>query len=616
MTPIASSRWSERALAYFQAHAIEPNVASAVGVTERNGTLVFPYADAAGTFERTRPLDVNVAKVRQPARRPLVTWWPAGRPERVEQVLIVEGESDALAALTAQHAKADPIPAEILSHVSVVAVPGASFPVQRLADELRGLSVRRAILAPDADTAGDKFATSAAKALTTAGVESARLPLPTGTDLADALAAAEDGAGWLASVIADLPDTPQAVDTAALLGRVEAFVRRFVRLPSDAAATALALFVLHTHAIDASEQTPYLLVTSPERQSGKTRLLEVLELKVRRPWRVAGASEAALFRKIEQDQPTLLLDEVDAIFGSNSERVEPIRGMLNAGNRRGACVARMVGKGSEQKVVDFAVYGAKMLAGISTTKLPDTLTDRAIVIQMQRRQAGERVERFRYRHASQDAEPIRAALEAWAPAAVEMLQAAEPELPGDLSDRQADAWEALLAIADHAGGEWPANARRAALELSVLDEEIGYGAQLLAAIRTALGDAQMIWTGDLLDVINRDDSLPFGGWRNGQGLDARGLAKLLKPYGVKSRTLRMGSEVAKGYSLADLAEPFARYLAASVTHVTGNTETLEKPLKNAACNGVTDVTANTGCNGQGDVDLEYLESLAAEAGEQ
>ena len=393
---------------------------------------------------------------------------------------------------------------------------------------------------------------------------------------------------------------PSEPETSVLLAKIEAFVRRFVVLPSDAAAVAVALFVAHTYAIAASEQTPYLLVTSPERQSGKTRCLEVLELLVRSPWRVAGASEAALFRKIEQDSPTLLLDEVDAIFGSNVERVEPLRCLLNAGNRRGASVSRVVAKGKTMEVADFNVYGAKMLAGIASTKLPDTLTDRSLSIEMQRRQAGERVERFRWRHANRDAEPIRAALGEWAATAVDALQDAEPELPDDLSDRQADAWEPLLAIAELAGDDWPASARQAALDLSTAVEEVGYGAQLLAAIKTAMISRETVFTADLLVAVNDDDELPFGGWRDGRGLDARTLARLLKPYGVKPRTVRIGTETAKGYTTADLRDVWSRYLSADQRHtVTRHSTDAENPSKHGPCDGVTDVTAVPGSDGNG-----------------
>ena len=93
-----------------------------------------------------------------------------------------------------------------------------------------------------------------------------------------------------------------------LLADIREFVTRFVVLPDDHAAVTIALWTAHTHTIQAAHATPYLLLTSPERESGKTLVLEVLELLAARPWRAASASEAAVFRKIAADAPTLLLD--------------------------------------------------------------------------------------------------------------------------------------------------------------------------------------------------------------------------------------------------------------------------------------------------------------------
>lgn len=119
--------------------------------------------------------------------------------------------------------------------------------------------------------------------------------------------------------------------SAVLLDDVVRFVRRFVAM-SPAQADAAALWVLHTHALDAAEQSPYLAVTSAEKRSGKSRLLDVLELIVARPWRVVTPSEAVIFRKLDAQRPTLLLDECDAIFHDKS----------NGANRRAARAAQRV----------------------------------------------------------------------------------------------------------------------------------------------------------------------------------------------------------------------------------------------------------------------------------
>jgi Protein of unknown function (DUF3631) len=387
------------------------------------------------------------------------------------------------------------------------------------------------------------------------------------------------------------------LDTRDLLQRVAAFIERFVVLPDEDARIAVALFVLHTWAFEAAYATPYLVVVSVEKQSGKTRLLEVLELLVRAPWRTASTTEAALFRKIEQAKPTLLLDEVDAIFGSNSERTEPLRAVLNAGNRRGATATRVAGKSTEMEARDFSVFCPKVLAGINTGRLPETIQDRAVMLHMKRRRDGEHVERLHYRLAVEETEPLRVQLEAWAAAAIDLLRKALPELPEELSDRAGDGWEPLFAIADLADGDWPARARAAAITLSAAsdDDEVGWGTQLLVATRQAMGMADVASTAELLAAINADETMPFGGWSEGKGIDARTLARMLKPYGVKPRTVRIGQDTAKGYHAADLTDAWARYLpppeASQPSQASHPAEpTPENPHGNSDVTAVTDVT--------------------------
>jgi hypothetical protein len=352
--------------------------------------------------------------------------------------------------------------------------------------------------------------------------------------------------------------------TAELLERVRAFLRAYVVLPSDDAAEALSLWVLHSWALEAAEVTPYLIVLSPERRSGKTLLLELLRLLVRKPWHLASASEAAMFRKITNDRPTLLLDEVDAIFGpASTDRTEALRAVLNAGNRRGSSVARCVGKGAEQDVVDFEVFCAKLLAGIDTGRLPDTIRDRGVELRMKRKAAGEEVQRFRRRDVEPLARDLTLVLEAWAATAVDVLRDARPDLPDELNDRTADAWEPLLAIADLAGtGD---RARTASLVLAGQADvdETSHGTRLLAKLRELMqSSGSAVTSAALVHSANSDMELPFGGWRNGKGIDARGVARLLKPYGLQPKTVRAADGTTpKGYALdAAVEEAFARYL--------------------------------------------------------
>ncbi len=68
-----------------------------------------------------------------------------------------------------------------------------------------------------------------------------------------------------------------------LLLSLATYVRRYV-VPTDEQADLIALWIVHTHALDAADTTPYLEVVSAEKRSGKTRLLEVLSTVAAKSW--------------------------------------------------------------------------------------------------------------------------------------------------------------------------------------------------------------------------------------------------------------------------------------------------------------------------------------------
>lgn len=291
--------------------------------------------------------------------------------------------------------------------------------------------------------------------------------------------------------IAEDPEREQLLRdaTAELLTATETFMGRYVALPSSAAAATLALYVLHTWAIDACDATPYLVIYSNEPGSGKTRLLEVLNLLVRKPWQTSSTTEAALFRKIEDEHPTLLLDEIDTVF-SYGKRHEALRAVLNAGNRRGATVTRCDGKGSTR---EHETFGAKVLSGLDNGELPATVADRSIIVRMRRRAAEQSIERFRPRIAEHEAGPVKFTLEAWTLVAADVLARLEPPLPETLSDRAVDAWEPLLAIGAFAGGEWADRAQRAAHVLSAPQEGAGRAEATGESHAALLPGLQALW---------------------------------------------------------------------------------------------------------------------------
>ncbi|HEU6445317.1 MAG TPA: DUF3631 domain-containing protein [Gaiellaceae bacterium] len=414
-------------------------------------------------------------------------------------------------------------------------------------------------------------------------------------------------------------DNGHVGEGADLLDKLAAFVRRYVAMTLEQAA-AVALWIVHTHAVDACEQSPILALTSAEKRSGKSTLLKLLALLTANPWKVITPSEAVVFRKLHANRPTLLLDEVDAIFNPKSgANAEGLRAILNAGNEPGTTVPRCVGP--SQQLKDFNVFSAKALAGIKD--LPDTVADRAIPVRLQRRAPSEQIDRFRHREVREAAEPLQMWVRSWAEHHAPHLVEARPELPA-LNDRALDAWEPLLAIADRAGGDWPARARKAALVLSgtVDADDASAGVRLLADTRSIFDahGVDKIASAELAENLHEIEESPWGEWY-GKPISPRGIATLLSHYGIRPRTVRLDDETtAKGYKRDQFEDAWSRYTPSenvtpsqpaptgglrpnSVRHTT-DVVTDEKPPDPAwiePCDVVTDKTAS---NGHGPVPID------------
>jgi hypothetical protein len=350
------------------------------------------------------------------------------------------------------------------------------------------------------------------------------------------------------------------VDGAALLDRVKDYTGRFIAYPSEAAHNAHVLWIAQTYRMDLWDSTPRIGFLSPEPGSGKTRALEVTELLVPRPILAVDCTPAYLFRKVaEAELPTVLFDEVDTIFGPKAPDNEGVRGMLNAGHRKGAVAGRCVVKGKTIETIEMDAYCAVALAGLND--LPDTLMSRSVVVRMQRRSPDEVVEPFRRREAEVPARALREELAAWM---AELSVEAWPEMPAGIADRNADVWESLLVVADYAGGHWSEDAKCNAVTLvTAAQRDRGtLGVKLLTDLKAIFGDREQMFTHELLEALNGMSESPWGDLR-GKPLDSRHLSQRLSKYGVTPTTIREGVSVAKGYARAGLVDQWKRYVPVS-----------------------------------------------------
>jgi hypothetical protein len=361
-----------------------------------------------------------------------------------------------------------------------------------------------------------------------------------------------------------------------LLNRVSAFIRRFVAL-SDEQTTMIALWVAHTHALQAAETTPYLNITSAEKQCGKTRLLEVLRLLVANPWLTGRASAAALVRKIDAHCPTLLLDESDAAFSGDKEYAETLRGVLNSGHSREGVTSLCVGQGANIGFKDFHVFCPKAIAGIG--KLPDTVADRSIPIRMKRRAPHEHVERFRLPLVRTEASELSEQLSSWIQENLPLFATVAPSLPDQLSDRQQDGAEPLLALAEVAGGSWPEGARAALLALlnGETAEDDSIGVRLLFSIYAAFTQQQAtrLATADLIALLC-DSEPQWLEFSHGKPVSSAVLARLLKRFGISHRKLRFEDVTVWGYLRESFEDTWARYLRRNLEQVEQDRNNAEK----------------------------------------
>jgi hypothetical protein len=341
------------------------------------------------------------------------------------------------------------------------------------------------------------------------------------------------------------------------LDEVAEFLNRFMAL-TDAQLDAVVLWAAATHIADDFDVVAYLFINSPEKRSGKTLLMDILEHFVCRGRPTTNISPAALYRMVAAVKPTLLIDEADTIFARRGN-VDPAKsdlaGLCNAGYKKGRLVYRM--GGPNMKTLEaFDVFGPKALAGIGNC-LPDTVADRAIPIQLARKPRDVVKDRYRIRTCEGQAKYLGEFL-----ADViggEDLRDARPHLPDELNDRQQDIWEPLLAIADAARGGWPARARGAALTLHAGGEDDSLGVRLLTDIRTVF-TVEKLLTKHLVSLLNDLEESPWSGWRGDKGMASRTLVNMLKPFGIHSRPIRAGDDRGRGFEREQFADAFARYL--------------------------------------------------------
>lgn len=346
---------------------------------------------------------------------------------------------------------------------------------------------------------------------------------------------------------------------AELLDELRSAIGKYVVLPSDEALTAVTLWVAATHIQTALQHAPRLAVVGPTKGCGKSRVLDVLHETVHQPIMTVNMSTAVLFRVIGKNPRTILVDEADTIFSKAGEN-EELRGLLNAGHQRNRPAWRI--SGPEHKPTPYPTFAMAVLASIGD--LPDTITDRAVVLRMQKRKPGEKVTPFRSRYATPELNALRDKLAAWLGPLRGTAGRMAPTMP--VEDRAADTWEPLVIIADLAGGHWPASARAACVAMTrfeaVQDEQTNLKTRLLRDIHRvfeAHGNPEALSSLDLVTALLQDHEAPWAE-HGTNGLNAYHLGRMLRDFDIRPANYRFDKgRQAKGYARNRFLDSWARH---------------------------------------------------------
>jgi hypothetical protein len=365
--------------------------------------------------------------------------------------------------------------------------------------------------------------------------------------------------------------------------------------------TVLALFTLNSYTFDLFDTTPYLQIDSATGGCGKTTLLLHLEVTCNRAYLGADPSEAALFRRIDRDKPTWLLDEAAVLHG-HDERANAIRAVLDAGYRKGATVSRCVGENNDLR--DFEVFCPKVFGLVGS--LRGTTLDRCIIIHMVKTMHTLKTRRrMLYRLAA----PLREKLEAYATLyrpQVEKLYDAEPDAGywPQLTGREEDIWGPLMIHARLAGPEVEKRALDVALSFSGQKAEMAVAEDFDTALTLELKEAlekhnsEYCSPGELVSILAGEESWAekLAKYRTQKGRVCA-IGRFLNRFRLPSRErYRGGTRYKRAEALTVIAYHIPHIPGQYATNATQPVNTL---VPEVACGQTENATSANGDAGEG-----------------
>ena len=347
----------------------------------------------------------------------------------------------------------------------------------------------------------------------------------------------------------DVEPWPDPVETRVLLQEISAKISKYSVVRPEAV-TATVLWTTMAWAQEGATHSPILAAISVEPDSGKSTLLGVLRFLVPKPFVSVEPTGPSVYRTVDREHPTLIIDEADDLFYRKSD----LRAIVNAGG----AVAGIPRQGRW-----YDPFCPKILGILGKTKLPRTIASRSIILRMWPKTPEEKAEDFAY--ADDPAfSTIRRKLARWAADNVSVIKELKPPQPPGFNNRLSANWKLPLQIAQHARGGWPEQARRSAIYLSRTPYEPSMGVELLAALRAMFAkNRTQITSEQVVQELLADPNSQWHEYRGRGPITKNQVAALLKDFEIRPVVVHPTKRAdlsRHGYRAAQFEDAFARFL--------------------------------------------------------
>ena len=356
------------------------------------------------------------------------------------------------------------------------------------------------------------------------------------------------------SIVEDLTPATGTVDIELLLDNIDKYISAHAILPKGASA-AITLWCLASYNINCFRILPRLAITSPEKRCGKSTVLDLIEAFSHKALITSNMTSATIFRLIDKEQPTLIIDEADTFVANGSSEMT---GIINSGHAESrANIARCVGDGNDVKV--FSTWAPMVLAAIGS--LPSTIMDRSVIITLRRKLSSESSLRIDV-SLKKNALNVREDLLRWSLDNTKEIINNHVEPPNLGNDRAVDNWLPIFTIASLVSDAWLKKCEDAYTLLTDHGDEIELSTSLLADIREIfdIHNDDKLPSAELVEKLIEDKDKPWCEHKHGRAISPNNVATILKAYKIKPKSIRIGNKTLRGYELEQFKDAFDRYL--------------------------------------------------------